>query len=357
MPASQRIAMCYASPLSYLFIAIVVTVSWQTPAGFSQTPAVPGHPGAASIFVLDDSDGTYQGKDRYEDNLTFFNASGATRFRVSGLNGCQAVGSHHLIAADAQRQCVWVSEIVVGCIKRFDLNGKETLTIPLKGAGAIALHPETGNLWALVSDGTIYGTKTVVLDEEGQEIITHAEVTGSDIVYDRTENAFWTVGKNVTKVFATDGLVDFSHRVAEWCAVSVDMDPQSGAAWIGVRRHPQVPGSKNQLVKFSRHGKLLATVELGEKGPFSVSVDPHNGDVWMANFKKSVERFSADGKHLGSHPIQALAVLARGAGKEAEGVVWAVTGTELMKVDAQGKVLLRIELAGKTGQAWLGVLE
>lgn len=340
-----------------VLIAAVLVVSWQMTAGFSQTPAALVNPGLGGIFVLDDCDREFKGKDRYEDNLTLLDATGKTRVRVGGLNGCQAVGSHHLVAADAQRQCVWVSEIAAGCIKRFDLSGKMTLTIPLKGAGAIALHPETGNLWAVVSDGTIYGTKTVVFDEQGQELTSYEEVTGSDIVYDRTENAFWTVGKNVTKVFATDGLVDFSHRVAEWCAVSVDIDTQSGAAWVGVRKHPQVAGSKNQLVKFSRHGKLLTTVELGEKGPFSVSVGPHHGDVWMANFRRSVERFSAEGKHLGSHPIKALAVLARGAGKEAEGVVWAVTETELIKADAQGKVLMKTELAGKTGQAWLGALE
>lgn len=340
-----------------LLVLAAVVVSWQMTAGFSQTPDSGEDVGRGGILVLDDCDREFKGKDRYEDSLTFLDSEGKTRFRVGGLNGCQAIGNHHLIAADAQRQCVWVSEMTAGCIKRFDLSGKVTLTIPLEGAGAIALHPETGNLWALVSDGTIYGTKTVVFDEEGQEVTSYDEVKGFDIVYDRTENAFWTVGKNVTKIFAADGLVDFSHRVAEWCAVSIDMDLRSGAAWVGVREHPQVPGSKNQLVQFSRHGKLLTTVELGEKDPFCVSVDPHHGDVWMANFRKSVERFSADGKHQASHPIRALAVLVRGAGKEAEGVVWAVTETELLKVGTQGEVLLKTELAGKTEQAWLGVLE
>lgn len=336
----------------HITCAVLLSMTLSTRAA-ETTPAA-DRPVTGGIFVLDDRDSEWEGKDSYEDRLTLFTSAGKTTFSVSGINQCQTVGSNHLVAYDAQRRCVWVSEIVGNCTKRYDLNGRVTLNIPLEQAGAIALHPETGQLWALASDKTIYGTKIVVFDEHGQEIMTH-EMGGFDIVYDRTENAFWTVNKNVTKIFAADGQVDFSQRVAEWCAVSIDMDPQSGAAWIGVRKHPDVPESKNQLVKCSRHGRQLATVELGQAGPFCVSVDPKTSDVWVANINKSVERYSSEGRHQASFPIPALAIRAVCGGDSS--CAWLVTKTHLQKLNAQGESLLKIELGGKTGQAWLAAME
>ncbi|WP_395752645.1 hypothetical protein [Prosthecobacter sp.] len=304
------------------------------------------------ILVLDDCDKKYEGKDKYEDHLTFVSAAGTQGFRVTGINVCESVGSHHLIAADSQRRCVWVSENVGGCIKRYDLDGKVTATIAAKGCGAIAVHPESGHVWAIVSEtGDFTKSRTVVFDEKGTEIMTYA-ASGVDIVFSGRENAFWVVGRQLYKIFATDSFVDLSQHVTAWCGVSVDVDPQSGAVWIAAREHPNVEGSKNQLLKFDREGRQLAAVSTGVLGPFCLSVNPQDGSVWMVNFRRSLEHFSPEGKTLLQCPVPALAVQA-----DRSGGVWAVTAKEILKLSAKGETLAKTPLAGETSQAWLGILE
>jgi hypothetical protein len=304
------------------------------------------------IFVLDDCDQKYEGKEKYEDHLTFVTARGKPGFQVTGINMCESVGSHHVIAADPRRQCVWVSENVGGCIKRYDLNGKVTTTITAKGCGAIAVHPETGNVWSLVSEtGDFTKSRTVVFDEKGTEQMTY-DASGVDIVYSSKDNAFWIVGRKLQKIFATDGFVDLSQHVTAWCGVSVDVDPQSGAVWIAAREHPNVDGSKNELLKFDRAGNKLAEIALGQKGAMKISVAPRDGSVWVAKFQNSLEQYSPEGKPLMKCPVPAVAVQA-----ERSGDVWAVTASDIRKLNAKGETLVKIDLAGKTNQAWIGVLE
>ncbi len=304
------------------------------------------------VFVLDDCDEKYEGKEKYEDHLTFVNAEGKPGFRVSGINMCESVGSHHVIAVDTRRQCVWVSENVGGCIKRHGLDGKVTATIPAKGCGAIAVHPETGHVWALVSEtGDFTQGRTVVFDEKGTELMSYA-ASGVDIVYSSRSNAFWIVGDQLHRIFATDGFVDLSEHITAWCGVSADVDPQSGAVWVATRKHPGVDGSKNQLLKFDREGRQLAAVTTEEMGPFCLSVDPQDGSVWMANFKRSLEHFSSEGKHLKGLSVPAVAVQTDHAGG-----VWAVTAKEILKLNAKGETLAKTALADETGQAWIGILE
>jgi len=304
------------------------------------------------VFVLDDCDEQFKGKENYQDHLTFVSAAGKVGFQVTGINVCESVGCHHMIAVDAPRKCVWVSENVGDSIKKYDLDGKVSVAIPVEGCSAIAVHPETGNIWALVTtNGTITDGKTVVFDPKGRELMSY-DAFGVDIAYSSKENAFWIAGENLQKIFAIDGFVDLSQHVATWCGVSVDVDQRSGAVWVVVRKHSQVIGSKNQLLKFDRNGKQLADIAMGEKVPFQVFVDQRDGSVWVVNFQKSLERFSSDGKHLMACPAPALAVLA-----DRSGSVWAVTKTNIQKLNAKGEALLKIDLAGKTGQAWIGVLE
>ena len=304
------------------------------------------------VFVLDDCDREFKGKEKYEDHLTLISAAGKVGFQVTGINVCESVGCHHVIAVDAPRKCVWVSENVGDCIKKYDLDGTVSVTISVQGCGAIAVHPETGNIWALVTtNGTITAGKTVVFDPKGRELMSY-DAFGVDIAYSIKENAFWIVGKNLAKIFANDGFVDLSQRVAAWCGVSVDVDQKSGAVWVAVRDHPNLDGSKNELLKFDRYGKPLANIAMGDKDPFQVSVDQRDGSVWMVNFNVSLERFSSDGEHLMASPVPAVAVQA-----DRLGDVWAVTATNIQKLNAKGEALFKIHLVGKTGEAWIGVLE
>jgi DNA-binding beta-propeller fold protein YncE len=302
------------------------------------------------ILVLDNCDDEYKGKEEYKDNLTLFDSAGKQTFRVSGFNNAESISSSRMIATDPTRKCIWVIENAAHRIRRFDLAGKETLTIPGVHGSAIAVDPETGNVWALAGEGGIGKSKTVVYDDKGKDVASF-DISGWDIAYDRKAKAFWIAEQKLTKITAAKGDVVFSADVSTYCASSVDVDPRSGAAWVAVREG--VPGSSNRLLKFDSDGKELVAIDLEKKVPFRVSVDPKDGSVWVAHFMKSVERFSADGKSEAEHTVEALAVQVDPAGRAA----WVVTPTEVQKITPKGDVTKRMKHAGKTSQAWIASLE
>jgi len=304
------------------------------------------------ILVLDDCDDQYEGKKKYEDNLTLLNPTGKQMFRLSGFNNCQSIGSTRMVAADPTRKCIWVIENVAHRIRRFDLAGKATLTIPGVHGSAIAIDPVTGNIWTLAGEGEIGKGKTVVYDDKGKEVASY-DISGWDIAYDRKSKAFWIAEKKLTKITAAKGEVVFSADVSTWCASSVDVDPRSGGAWLAVREHPDVAGSSNRLLKFDADGKEVVAIDLGQKIPFRVSVDPKDGSVWAAHLRKSVERFSADGKSQGEHVVEALAVQVDPTGGDA----WVVTPTGVQKMTPEGQVTKRVRHTGRTSQAWIASLD
>lgn len=326
-------------------VSVVIAMAVAAPAP-KQTPKPTG------ILVLDNCDDQYRGKPDYNDNLTLLDHSGKLKFRVSGLNNCESIGSSRMVAADPAHTCVWAIENVAHRIRRFDLAGKETLTIPGVHGSAVAVDPETGNVWALAGQGRIGSGKVIVFDRLGNEVASHA-ISGWDLAYDRKAKAFWVADKKLTKLTAAKGEVVCSVDVSTWCASSVDVDPRSGAAWVAVREHKQVAGSSNRLLKFDPDGKELVAIQLGQKCPFRVSVDPKDGSVWVAHLRKSVERFSTDGTPQAEHVVEALAVQVDPAG----GDVWVVTPTEVQKMTPKGEVTVRVKHAGKTSQAWIASSE
>lgn len=333
------------------FLGLFVLAIPFLPAAVS-APAPKGGPKAASILVFDDCDDVYKGKDKYEDNLTLLDPTGKQTFRLSGFNNCQSIGCSRMVAADPARKCVWVIENVAHKVRRFDLTGRETLAIDGVNGSAVAVDPETGNVWALVGPGQIGKGKTVVYDPTGKQIASH-DIPGWDIAYDRKAKAFWIADTQLTKVTAATGAVEFSVPVAKWCVSSLDVDPTTGAAWVAVRRHTVGDGSANRLLKFDAAGKEVVAVELGDKSPFRVSADPKGGGVWVANMRSSVERFSADGKSTAEFPVEVLAVHYDAVG----GNLWVVTPDEVQKRTRGGEVTARQKHAGKTLQAWIAALE
>lgn len=133
----------------------------------------------------------------------------------------------------------------------------------------------------------------------------------------------------------------------------VDVDPKSGAAWVAVRKHPDVKLSENRLLKFDADGKELTSIDLEDKDPFRVSVDPKDGSVWLARLCKSVLHYSGDGKFHAEHVVEALAVQVDPAG----GDVWVVTTSDVQKMSPRGKTTAKLAHAGKAAMAWITTLE
>jgi DNA-binding beta-propeller fold protein YncE len=314
-------------------------------------PVPKDSPRKTAILVLDDCDEQYDKKEKYEDNLTCIGADGKQRFRVSGFNNCQSIGSSHMIATDLKRKCVWVIENAANRICRYDLDGKETLAIPGVEGSAIAVDPDTGNVWAVVCRVIGQG-KVIVFDDKGQEIGSY-NVSGWDIVYDPKARAFWVADSKLSKIDPAKKEILFTVPVSTWCASSLDVDARSGCVWVAVRNHPNVHQSANRLLKIGPDGKDVADVDLGEKSPFRVSVDPRSGGVWVAHFNQSAERFSAEGKPELEVKAEAISLQV----DPAEGDVWVATPTEVQKLNRRGEVVERVKHARKTTQVWMAALE
>jgi len=316
-------------------------------AGLAAAAPAPAGP-TAGILILDNCDGEFRGKEKYDNNLTYIDSAGKLGFRVSGFNGCESIGSNHLIATDPGRDCAWVLEIVGNRIHKYDRAGKELLVIRDVKASALAVDPETGNLWVLTSSGTIYGDKTVVFDPKGQQVATH-DVRGYDIAYDMKSKAFWIAGQKLTKVNAGKGEVAFSADITTWCASSVAVHAATGQVWVAVRQHPQVAGSNNELLGFDSDGTRKHTIALGDRTPFHVCVEPKTGAVWVTLFHKAVQRYSAEGKLEAEHALEGLATQV----DSGSGAVWVVTSGAAVRINSKGEVLKRVEHARSTTQAWV----
>jgi len=299
------------------------------------------------ILVLDDSDEVYKGKAAYEDNLHFFGTDGKERFHLPGFNNCQSIGGSRMIATDPARKIIWVIENVAHRVRRIDPAGKEQACIENVTGSALAVDPETGNVW--VTEGPSIGKGTVVVySAKGEHVATHA-VSGWDIVYDPKGKAFWAADRFLTKLAAKDGKVLARTEVSKWCASSLAVNPVTGDVWVAVREHPQVAGSANELIRFDGDGAVKATVALEEASPSRVAVDPKSGNAWVTA-GKGARVYSPAGKLERTHDVEwAIGVEIDPNGDGA----WVLTRTDTRLLTEAGKEMRKVAHRKPTDQAWI----
>jgi beta-lactamase regulating signal transducer with metallopeptidase domain len=199
------------------------------------------------LLLLDDCDPDFKGKDTYEDKLYLLDNEFKIKGSLSGLNICRNVGGNHALAVDEKRKTAWVAESVGD--RLFHINLKTGMIIQVLGnikASSVSIDPKTGNAWVLTSEGTIYGKELVVFNPKGKSIANY-DIHGQDIVYSRKDDCFWVVGKTVLKVNKKGDVLGKIEGQIPWCAVSVDIDENNGNAWIVVRAHSQVEGSRDEI--------------------------------------------------------------------------------------------------------------
>jgi DNA-binding beta-propeller fold protein YncE len=339
-----------------LFVVVVVI------AGFNRSPTLPGAPPPRAVskdggfILLDNCDPDFRGKATYEDNLTRFDSRGVLKLRISGFNNAESIGTSRRVAVDRARESVWVVEDVARRVRKFSFDGKELVCLPSLYANAIEVDPETGNLWVLPSNGTIYGSnKTVVFSRDGKELATH-EVGGFDLAYDKRGKSFWITGKHLHKVSAGRPGPGRSHvlvsrpNIAQWCTSSVAVNPATGQVWVTNREYQPNHGM-DELLGFDNDGNPNVTVALTEGKnvvPFHVSVDAKTGMVWVTLFRREVRRYTADGKLDASFKLEASSAHA----DEATGGAWVVTNTDLVIINAKGEVQRRLPHKRESNQAW-----
>jgi len=345
-----------------LIIAVALAVGLLGPAGAylgSGSPGVAVAPGAeaaaarpASVLVLDDCDPQFANKGHHEDNLTLFSPDTDIVFRASGFNAGAMSSSGRRVAVDRDRGGIWVIEDVARRIRRFDLAGRETLTIPGAGGNALAVDPETGHVWALVYTGPLSATRLVVYGADGRALATYP-VGGDDIAYDPKSRAFWVASPALTKVSARDGAVLFTARTSGSVAASLAADPADGSVWVATRElTANFLQAHNRLYKFDAAGRPLADIDLGTRIPGQLSPDGAGG-VWLTVRLEGAARFQADGTPAGEIPAQAIAVQADPAGD----TIWVVTPDETQKRTLAGAIVQRVPHVRHTWSASVTLLD
>jgi DNA-binding beta-propeller fold protein YncE len=298
--------------------------------------------------VLDNTDPTFEAAKPHHDRLTALDSSGKELWSHSGFNNAQTAGGVHGVVFDRRRQRVFIRENVANRITALDLAGKKLWQIDGIEVGAIAVDEQTGHLWA-TGGPTLNQGETIVFDQNGKEVAAHPYV-GVDITYNPHDGAIWLAGYEIIKL-SREGKVLFRKQVDGWCCSSVSVNQSDGSVWLTERGHPDTPRSRNRLWLLSAAGETRVTLELGKSDPFAVACNSKTGDAWVACRPEGLRRVSTDGQLSEPLPIEASQVAVSPSSVD----IWVTTNDEVIRLNADGKVLTRLPFGKPSSQSWLAV--
>ncbi len=299
-----------------------------------------------AVVVLDDTDPKFDRNEPHHDNLRALASSGEELWKKSGLNVCQAVGGSHLVAVDRQRGRIYVCESVANRIHAFTSDGRKVWQIDSVDADTLAVDEKTGDLWC--SGGRqLDAGQTVVFDGEGNEKSTFLH-RAIDMAYDPHSDSFWLVGYQVINL-SREGEIRFQEKVEGWCCVSVSVNPNDGSLWILERGHSQVPKSGNRLWLRNADGSVRHKIDLADLGVFSVECDPGSGDAWVGIYRSGARCYSAEGKLIATLAVEGQNfAISPGSGE-----IWMNSEEAVVRIDPSGKILARSPHEKASRQAWI----
>jgi len=232
----------------------------------------------ATVLVLDDCDDDFKNPP-FEDMLLAFGPQGTTSRFATNLNLCQTVGGSRSLSVSADGRFIVACEEVGRHLTAYATQtGKQLWQID--GQFNSATTTSNGMVYALTSTGTIYGDRSLLIDQSGR-IVQNGSAAGFDVALDARRGVLWMVGKYIRK---SDLQLNVLQELSpiKWCAVSVDVCPD-GSIWVAEREHRDVAQSTNRILKISADGQLLKSVYL-PWSPSCVRVDPTDGSVWVTGF-------------------------------------------------------------------------
>jgi len=232
---------------------------------------------AGQILVLQDSDTDFKVAP-FEDPVIGYGADGKTVRKVGDLNICQTVGGCRSLSIAPDRRFFVVCENVANKITAYETDTARRLW-SLDGGYTSATVASNGLVYALVSAGTIYGDKLVVIDEG--RVVKEAKVGGFDIALDEEHNALWLTGADIKRCDLELTVLRQLDPI-KWCAVSVDFN-SDGSAWVAEREYQLGDGSRDRLLKISASGEILKTVDL-KFSPACLRVDRVDSSVWVTGW-------------------------------------------------------------------------
>jgi hypothetical protein len=248
--------------------SIMMVALWQAIWGDT------GQSFAGRILLLQDSDRDFK-LAPFEDAVIAYGSDGKTIRKVGDLNIAQTVGGCRSLSIAPDRRFFVVCENVGDKITAYETaTGKRLWS--LDGEYTAATVASSGLVYGLVSAGTIYGDKLVVIDQG--RIVKESKLGGFDIVIDPERNVIWLTGADIKKCDLDLTMLRQVDPIP-WCGVSVDVNPD-GSVWVAEREHQDVKGSRDRLLKISPSGEIIKTVDL-KWSPACLRVDRADGSVWV----------------------------------------------------------------------------
>jgi sugar lactone lactonase YvrE len=229
----------------------------------------------ATVLLLDDCDDDFR-TGPFKDALIAFPPGRASLRITSDLNICQTIGGGRSLAVSPDGRMLLVCENVAHHLSAFDLGtGRRVWRVDGEYT-AVTAAPD-GLIYAIISNGTIYGDRTVVIDRDGR-IVKSGSPAGFDMVLDTNRNALWLVGKFIKKCdLNLDPLLELAP--IKWCAAAVDLDAD-GSIWVAERDHPDVKQSTNRLFRVSADGQIQRSIPL-PFSPFCLRIDRADHSLWV----------------------------------------------------------------------------
>jgi hypothetical protein len=228
----------------------------------------------ATVLVLDNCDDDFR-TPPFADTVFAFGPNGMSRI-ATNLNLCQTVGGNRALSVSPDGRFLVACENVGKHLTAYDTpTGRRLWNVD--GEFTSATVDRNGMVYAAISSGTIYGERTVAIDEGGR-ITKNGNAGGFDIVLDERRAVLWLVGDKIRKCDLELNVLQELNPI-KWCAVSVDITPD-GSIWVAEREHPNVAQSTNRILKISSGGQILKSVYL-DWSPMCLRVDPRDGSLWV----------------------------------------------------------------------------
>lgn len=232
----------------------------------------------STVLVLDDCDDDFR-TPPFEDAVIAFGPNGVSPRMATNLNLCQTVGGGRSLGVSGDGGFFVVCENVGKHLTAYDTQtGKRLWSVD--GEFTSATVGPNGTVYAIISSGTIYGDRTVAIDEGGR-IIKRGSAAGFDIALDAERKVLWLVGASIKKCDLDLNVLQEINPI-KWCAVSVDINPD-GSIWAAEREHSDVPKSTDRILNISPGGLIRRSVYL-EWSPMCLRVDHSDGSVWVTGF-------------------------------------------------------------------------
>lgn len=324
----------------------------------------------SGVLVLDSGNAKAQPSGaRSGSTLRLIGTDGQQLSVLTDLNQNESVGGNHCISIDRPRGRIYFVENADRRLTALDRMGKVLWRLESVNVSAIAVDAKSGNIWCVVGMN-LFDPKTIVVGIDGK-VLTEYPWGGVDIVYDPIVEVFWISGSQIMRV-DREGKVSLMRPLPDlpglpdvptvinarnWAAVSITPDvvhtvgsSRQGGAWVAIRSHPDVMGSRNRLVRLNDKGETRALVELAKVDPFAVACDA-SGNCWVADRGKQLLQFNVDGQQVRQLPVPALAVVA----DHSLGVMCVSTEDGLLRIDDDGRVSWQTKFSYPSKQTWLGV--